>query len=90
MENNNNGNDSENNNNNVNNNVNDNDNNNDNINLGTINLLITNFQSSTPLNDEDINVAEILMELFNQDNSNNQEENNGRPKYRRNRCRGCG
>ena len=74
MENNNNGNDSENNNNNVNNNV--NNNNNDNINLGAINLLITNFQSSTPLNDEDINVAEILMELFNQDNSNNQEENN--------------
>ena len=59
MENNNNGND-----NNVNNNV--NNNNNDNINLGAINLLITNFQSSTPLNDDDINVAEILMELFNQ------------------------
>ena len=74
MENNNNGNDSENNNNNINNNV--NNNNNDNINLGTINLLITNFQSSTPLNDDDINVAEILMELFNQDNLNNQEEDN--------------
>ena len=69
MENNNNGND-----NNVNNNV--NNNNNDNINLGAINLLITNFQSSTPLNDDDINVAEILMELFNQDNLNNQEEDN--------------
>ena len=54
MENNNNGND-----NNVNNNV--NNNNNDNINLGAINLLITNCQSSTPLNDDDINVAEILM-----------------------------
>ena len=53
------------NNDNVNNNINNNSNDtNNNVNVGTINLLITNFQNSIPLNDEDINVAEILLEIF--------------------------